>query len=406
MMRKSFMMIIMLMVSLSWQAVVTDADADKVALLEIDGALRWYNTADGSNYGGFLPPAHMVKIVYGDADGVILLEGDGVLRCYDTVGNVIGWAVPFSRPIVEFAYADADKVALLEIDGALRWYNTADGSNYGGFLPPAHMVKIVYGDADGVILLEGDGVLRCYDTVGNVIGWTVPASRPIVEVAYVGPEINTPPVANAGPDQTVEQAYYQGANVTLDGSGSSDANGDPLTYSWTWSGGSDTGVSPTVSLPLGTTTITLVVNDGTVDSDPDTVDITVEDTTAPTLALDAIVAPADLWPPNHKMVPVATITGYAVDICDADLDIAVAVSVVDAEGGDGGPAHDGDWELVGVPSIDAQGNLAVDLNVRSERSGRGDGRKYLVTVTLTDDSGNFVTAGPVLIADVAHDRRK
>ncbi len=39
---------------------------------------------------------------------------------------------------------------------------------------------------------------------------------------------NLPPVANAGPDQTVAVA----AAVTLDGTGSSDANGDTLTYQW------------------------------------------------------------------------------------------------------------------------------------------------------------------------------
>ena len=128
---------------------------------------------------------------------------------------------------------------------------------------------------------------------------------------------NAPPAADAGDDQTVEQAYYQGADVTLDGSGSSDPDGDPLTFSWTWAGGSDSSVDPTVSLPLGTTTVTLVVNDGTVDSASDTVDITVEDTTAPGLVL-----PADVTVEQEtKEGTVVDLVVSATDLCDADVTI-------------------------------------------------------------------------------------
>jgi hypothetical protein len=126
--------------------------------------------------------------------------------------------------------------------------------------------------------------------------------------------VNEPPKAHAGPNQTVEQDSLGGASVTLDGSGSSDPDGDPLTYKWTWASGSATGVSPIVSLPLGTTTITLVVNDGTVDSDPDTVVITVQDTTPPVITC----------PPNETVEQesaagtVVPLTATATDICDAD----------------------------------------------------------------------------------------
>ncbi|MGH9788390.1 MAG: LamG-like jellyroll fold domain-containing protein, partial [Candidatus Acidiferrales bacterium] len=106
---------------------------------------------------------------------------------------------------------------------------------------------------------------------------------------------NQPPVADAGDDQMVECTSASATPVMLDGSGSSDSDGDDLTYTWTGpfpeGGGTATGVSPTVTLPLGTSTITLVVNDGTVDSEPDTIDVTVK------------VAVVGLQPPLLPLVP-------------------------------------------------------------------------------------------------------
>ena len=80
---------------------------------------------------------------------------------------------------------------------------------------------------------------------------------------------NVAPVADAGPDQG---GKAPGSLITLNGSGSSDANGDPLTYSWslTTPPGSAavlvgaTSVSPTFIVDLaGTYTAQLIVNDGT-----------------------------------------------------------------------------------------------------------------------------------------------
>jgi hypothetical protein len=90
---------------------------------------------------------------------------------------------------------------------------------------------------------------------------------------------NTAPVANAGSDQTVDA----GSQVTLDGSGSLDADGNQLTYKWTAPEGiilnSATAIKPGFTAPAvlsnTTYTFTLVVNDGTDDSQPDEVKITV-----------------------------------------------------------------------------------------------------------------------------------
>jgi hypothetical protein len=92
---------------------------------------------------------------------------------------------------------------------------------------------------------------------------------------------NVPPVANAGPDQG---GKAPGSLITLNGSASSDANGDPLTYSWSFTSkppGSNavlanpTSVSPTFTVDLaGDYVVQLIVNDGTVNSVPNSVIIT------------------------------------------------------------------------------------------------------------------------------------
>jgi Tol biopolymer transport system component len=95
------------------------------------------------------------------------------------------------------------------------------------------------------------------------------------------PVVNDPPTADAGPDRTVECATEGGAQVTLDGSGSSDPDGDTLTYLWEGPFGAEEGMSPTVTIPLGTHTVTLTVVDGYGETDTDNVIVTVEDTTPP-----------------------------------------------------------------------------------------------------------------------------
>ncbi len=119
---------------------------------------------------------------------------------------------------------------------------------------------------------------------------------------------NQPPVANAGPDQTVylvgdksttERGFQFGTQVQLDGSDSYDPDNDPITYQWTfleWPGmnqgvklaipapdlSDDTAEMPTfVAQQTGDYVIQLIVDDGQpegvkVASEPDTVTITVD----------------------------------------------------------------------------------------------------------------------------------
>lgn len=116
------------------------------------------------------------------------------------------------------------------------------------------------------------GLAGCGGGSGN----SEPPTAPIA-----APQANSAPVAKAGSVQNV----IKGTVVALDGSGSTDADKDALTYKWAFTskptGSAATLSSPTIINPtfsadiVGAYVVTLVVNDGKVDSDVSTVIINV-----------------------------------------------------------------------------------------------------------------------------------
>ena len=164
---------------------------------------------------------------------VVDLDGS---QSYDDDGDEITYAWTLSRP--------AGSNAVLDDPTSATPSFTAD----------------VNGDYTATLVVS-DGALNAEDTV-------------LVTFA------NVAPVADAGNNQTVGV----GDTVALDGTGSSDANGDPLTYLWSLvsaPAGSTASIQPddvatTSFVPdeNGSYVISLAVNDGLVDSEPSSVTIT------------------------------------------------------------------------------------------------------------------------------------
>jgi len=186
---------------------------------------------------------------------------------------------------------------------------------------------------------------------------------------------NYPPVANAGPAQTV----FVGTMVQLDGSGSTDQDGNPLTYRWTFVSipshstatlnGANT-VKPTFVPDVpGSYTVQLIVNDGTVDSAPSTVTISTKNS-----------------PPVANAGPDQTITTGATVQLDGSRSTDVD-----------GDALTHSWSFVSVPA----GSTATLSNSHIVNPTFVADKKGTYIVQLVVNDGTFSsTPSQVTISDV------
>ena len=218
---------------------------------------------------------------------------------------------------------------------------------------------------------------------------------------------NRPPSAVATADESAECTSPSGAEVSLDGSTSSDpdstagTNDDITGFQWFEDFGMPSqrllgnGPRLRVTLALGRHLLTLRVIDSQGASGTAQAMAIVVDTTPPALTLS--LSPTKLWPPNHRLVPVPA-DWQAVDVCDPAPMVTLASARSnepdDAPGtGDGSTTGDiQDAEIGAADSV---------VLLRAERSATGAGRAYSLVFTAKDASGN--TASALGIVTVPHD---
>ena len=194
-----------------------------------------------------------------------------------------------------------------------------------------------------------------------------------------------PPTANAGPDQTADV----GDAVTLNGTGSSDPDGDPLEFSWAQTSGpgvtlSDAAAeSPTFEAPAVTgqamLDFTLTVTAGG-ESDTVTITVTVSEVNAPPV-LAAI--------PSQAVNELSTLTFTATA---TDADVPADTLTFGLSGAPGGATISPSTGAFAWTPAEAQGpgTHTFDVTV-SDGNGGTDSRP--VTVTVSE-----VNAPPVLAA--------
>jgi M6 family metalloprotease-like protein len=426
--------------------------------------------------------------------------------------DLLGWIpgarkIPIAGPvsattlILEDLAAPASanyQIAIIPIGGSATNFYTVEARRFTGYdakLPDEAVIIHNVDTTNGIpaVLVPG-GLSSTNPSVRFTVGETFTDTTNDIAVIVradtgTGFEVtisngNLPPTSDAGGPYT-QQCTGPTTTVALDGSGSSDPEGLPLTYSWSTNcpGGTfDNAALAKPKLTVNTSpgcgvgcTVSLTVTDNQgLSSVSDSATVTIQDTTPPVITcpgdrtiecsvssapsntgtasatdncipvpsigyLDSpspgscpqastisrswtatdgctnkatcvqtihivdttppviqnvVATPNVIWPPNHKMVQVA-VTATATDNCDTapHCDITSVNSNEPVNGlGDGDTAPD--WIITG--------DLTVDL--RAERSGIGNGRIYMITVTCTDACGNSSVGNTTVT--VPHDQKK
>ncbi len=240
---------------------------------------------------------------------------------------------------------------------------------------------------------NGDGTLDTWvdhttppvNTVGNIICGSVNSLSPFA----IFEPVNQPPVANAGTDQTIVCSATAGTQITLDGSGSSDPEGDPLLYTWRENGNvlvnQTNNATSQVSLGLGSHTITLTVDDGNGNVATDQVIVTVEDTEPAVIA--QITAPVDPIQVNTAINTSATFTDACVNGSHTALwdwaDGSTSAGMVSETNGAG--------TVTGNHTYTTAGVYTVKLTV-TDNDGKS-GEAFFRYVVVYDPSAGYVTGG-------------
>jgi hypothetical protein len=115
------------------------------------------------------------------------------------------------------------------------------------------------------------------------------------------------------------------------------------------------------------------------------------DDTEPPVIADFSSNPESLWPPNHKMIPVAINYSATDNCCGTITNVLQVWSNEPVNGlGDGDMAPD--WIITDDHN----------LLLRAERSGKGTGRVYTINIVSTDASGN--SSSQLITVAVPHDQ--
>jgi thermitase len=221
----------------------------------------------------FFYPAALDNVI-----SVAAFDEDGRRASFSNHGSWVDISAPGNAIVSTYPMASCDPSTIAGDTGCYAWLSGTSMStphvagaaalvwSRSDITSNRQVVDILLGSVDG----RGVANVR-------LDAWTIHGGLNLHDAVSYG-LTNLPPVADAGPDQTLTDSDGDGTElVTLDGSASADRDGSITTYAWR-NGSTPIADGPTaeVWLPVGVHTLTLEVTDDGGERATDTVIVTID----------------------------------------------------------------------------------------------------------------------------------
>ncbi|WP_026135739.1 gliding motility-associated C-terminal domain-containing protein, partial [Nafulsella turpanensis] len=358
---------------------VTDNDNDGQERIELDGSkskdkdgtiVSYSWTINGEEIATGEPPA--VSLSTGEHTIRLTVTDDDGLTDSDEVAVTIHEA-PEKAPVAD---AGEDQV-LTDVDGLGELEVELDGSESAD---EDGTIESYSWSLAGAVIATGVNPVVTLPVGSQQIVLTVTDDDGLTDTDEVEIKINEPanqaPDADAGGNKEVTDTDLNGSEiVTLDGSGSSDPEGNIVAYSWSINGEEiATGVNATAELGIGTTTIVLTVTDegGLTDTDE---------------VIFRILEGEDEGGGETENISPVAVAGNDQTLTDTDMDGKEAVSL------DGSASTDEDGTIVSYSwSVNGE-EIATGMNATVEL----DTGTHNILLTVTDNGGLTATDEVIII---------
>ncbi|UCG70649.1 MAG: PQQ-binding-like beta-propeller repeat protein, partial [Thermoplasmata archaeon] len=375
----------------------------KVYSINPDGSEKWSFTTGSSVWSS--PAIDSDGAIYiGSGDhNLYSINPDGTEKWNFTTGNIINSSPAIDPNGTIYIGSGDHKFYAINPDGTKKWSFIT-----GGYIESSSAIgsdgTIYVGSTDHKLYaINPDGTEKWNFTTGNNIH-----SSPAIDsdgTIYIGSHDhklyaigtpNTPPIADAGPDLTVNEADA----MQLNGSGSYDSDGTIINYEWDfdesdglwWETGAvpeATGITPShVYGDNGVYIVTLRVTDDTGISDTDTCDVTVYNIVPTIYSISS--------PSGNEGSPI-TFTSTTTDPGSDDLTFTW-------DWGDGTSETTTTYYNNGAspdPPQSPWGTYPFTVTDTAQHT-YGDNGVYKITLTvLDDDRGTTVITADVVVNNVA-----